>query len=117
MICPNCGSKMFESFRTWKCSKDCSKKSNKAGVSQEVIDWIKNHTLAGQICTIIPGLSLDICTSYLEKSDVFNVGDLLTLIKDTWCSIRLHPKCIPHIKIIASKFDPNGLPVLICELL
>ena len=117
MICPNCGSNMVQLFRTWKCSKDCNKQSNKAGVSQEVIAWIKQYTFAGQICTIIPGLALDISTSYLEESDKCNVGDLLTLIKDTWCSIRLHPNGIPHIKIVASKFYPNGSPVWICELL
>ena len=77
MICPNCGSKMFESFRTWKCSKDCNKQSNKADVSQEVIDFLIKQGI--DIQYIIPGATFSFLDDFYQVNHRFSTGALLSL--------------------------------------
>lgn len=115
MICPNCGSKMFESFRTWKCSKDCSKKKI-SKVHKEVTDWILRNNGVCDTSKAIPGILIDINPNYVALQYLYKTGDFVTILGDIWYP-SIFQKDIPFGKVIEIKIDSKGAGWLVVELL
>ena len=115
MICTNCGSKMFESFRTWKCSKDCSKKKI-SKVYKEVTDWILRNNGVCDTSKAIPGILIDISSRYVALQYDYKTVDFVTIKEDIWYPI-IFQKDIPFGKVIKWQLDSKGAGWLVVELL
>lgn len=94
MICPNCGSKMDQLFRTWKCYKNCKPKTRLNKVKylpKEVETHIINSGFAVPYFIEEEKYILD--TTAYDSADSYSIGTLVTLdSNDTWCEFLVSSK-------------------------